>query len=32
MDGAKFLFGGKVNDYLGELNTALAYFHEADEE
>jgi hypothetical protein len=30
-DGAKFLFGSKVNDYLGELNTTLAYFHEADE-
>src|SRR4029078_12132585 len=32
MDGAKFLFGSKVNDYLSELDTALAYFHEADEE
>ncbi|MHC2432752.1 hypothetical protein [Bradyrhizobium sp. USDA 4451] len=32
MDGAKFLFGRKVNDYLSELNTSLAYFHEADEE
>jgi hypothetical protein len=32
IDGAKFLFGRKVNDYLSELNTALAYFHEADEE
>lgn len=30
-DGAKFLFGRKVNDYLNELNTTLAYFHEADE-
>jgi hypothetical protein len=32
MDGAKFLFGRKVNAYLGELDIALAYFHEADEE
>ena len=30
-DGAKFLFGPKVNDYLTELNTTLGYFHEADE-
>jgi hypothetical protein len=30
-DGAKFLFGSKVNAYLTELNTTLAYFHEADE-
>lgn len=29
-DGAKFLFGVKVNSYLTELNTTLAYFHEAD--
>jgi hypothetical protein len=32
VDGAKFVFGRKVNDYLNELNTALAYFQEADEE
>jgi hypothetical protein len=30
-DGAKFLFGSKVNGYLEELNSTLAYFHEADE-
>jgi hypothetical protein len=32
IDGAKFLFGRKVNRYLEELNTTLAYFREADEE
>jgi hypothetical protein len=32
IDGAKFLFGRRVNDYLSELNTTLCYFHEADEE
>jgi hypothetical protein len=32
IDGAKFLFGLKVNRYLEELNTTLAYFQEADEE
>lgn len=32
IDGAKFLFGRNVNRYLDELNTTLAYFHEADEE
>jgi hypothetical protein len=31
-DGAKFLFGRKVNNYLSELNTTPACFHEADEE
>lgn len=31
IDGAKFLFGSKVNGYLEELNSTLAYFHEADE-
>jgi hypothetical protein len=31
IDGAKFLFGSKVNCYLEELNSTLAYFHEADE-
>src|SRR5882724_1586343 len=31
IDGAKFLFGSSVTDYLNELNTTLAYFHEADE-
>jgi hypothetical protein len=31
IDGAKFLFGSKVNEYLEELNSTLAYFHEADE-
>ncbi|WP_315763627.1 hypothetical protein [Bradyrhizobium sp. SZCCHNS2005] len=30
-DGAKFLFGSKVNGYLEDLNNTLAYFHEADE-
>ena len=31
IDGAKFLFDSKVNNYLSELNTTLSYFHEADE-
>jgi hypothetical protein len=30
-DGAKFLFGRRVNDYLSELNRTLGDFHEADE-
>jgi hypothetical protein len=31
IDGAKFLFGSNVTNYLEGLNTTLAYFHEADE-
>jgi hypothetical protein len=31
IDDAKFLFGSKVNGYLEELDSTLAYFHEADE-
>jgi hypothetical protein len=31
IDDAKFIFGSKVNGYLEELDSTLAYFHEADE-
>jgi hypothetical protein len=31
IDGAKFLFGSNVTNYLEGLNTTLVYFQEADE-
>jgi hypothetical protein len=31
IDGAKFLFGSNVTNYLEGLNTTLAYFQEVDE-